>query len=439
MASGEKNVVIKFKGETSDLDRAARKARRAVEKVNEGILKSVGDTANEIPSLLSTISESLPPQGTAIAIAITAGLAVALSSIIATALSSAVLLAVGGGVLGLGIWAAFNDPLVTKAFDSFKKKASKLFDDFGKLFAGPLARAFKLFGQVLDEIRPSVMAMGKAIAPLIDKLAPALAQFLRNMLPGIQKAVEASVPLWNTLADKLPLIGTAIGKFFDLISQNGDDTNQFVSDLITFIAGLIISLGYVISKLTAMYSAFRSFFKDVGRAMTTFALAVMDYFGMILNAAARAFGWIPGIGPKLKNAQREFADFRGKVNAELAKIHNRDIYVNVFSNVWSAIHDITKALQSIGAVSVGGKNIGRRALGGPVMAGRSYLVGENGPEVLTMGSNGYVTPNHALGAAGMGVLELTIDLGKGITERVSIDLREHDRQLKRTAAARGGR
>ena len=39
-----------------------------------------------------------------------------------------------------------------------------------------------------------------------------------------------------------------------------------------------------------------------------------------------------------------------------------------------------------------------RAAGGPVSAGGTYLVGERGPELLTMGArSGYVTPNHALG------------------------------------------
>lgn len=40
---------------------------------------------------------------------------------------------------------------------------------------------------------------------------------------------------------------------------------------------------------------------------------------------------------------------------------------------------------------------GGRASGGSVSAGGSYLVGERGPEMLTMGSDGYVTPNHKLG------------------------------------------
>lgn len=41
---------------------------------------------------------------------------------------------------------------------------------------------------------------------------------------------------------------------------------------------------------------------------------------------------------------------------------------------------------------------GARASGGPVWSGGTFLVGENGPELLSMGSSsGFVTPNHALG------------------------------------------
>jgi hypothetical protein len=42
---------------------------------------------------------------------------------------------------------------------------------------------------------------------------------------------------------------------------------------------------------------------------------------------------------------------------------------------------------------------GGKAAGGPVMAGRSYLVGEHGPEILRMGSNGFITPNAVMGGA----------------------------------------
>lgn len=46
---------------------------------------------------------------------------------------------------------------------------------------------------------------------------------------------------------------------------------------------------------------------------------------------------------------------------------------------------------------------GQRASGGPVAAGKTYLIGERGPELLTMGSTGgYVTPNNKLAAATVG-------------------------------------
>jgi hypothetical protein len=53
---------------------------------------------------------------------------------------------------------------------------------------------------------------------------------------------------------------------------------------------------------------------------------------------------------------------------------------------------------------------GHRAAGGPVQAGGTYLVGERGPEMLTMGgSGGHITPNHQLGGQPI-VIELDGDV-----------------------------
>jgi len=54
-------------------------------------------------------------------------------------------------------------------------------------------------------------------------------------------------------------------------------------------------------------------------------------------------------------------------------------------------------------VTVTGVVTGKRAMGGDVAPHRSYLVGESGPEVVTLGGRGgSVTPNHALGGGGGG-------------------------------------
>ncbi|MBL0919371.1 MAG: hypothetical protein IBJ14_11755 [Hydrogenophaga sp.] len=46
---------------------------------------------------------------------------------------------------------------------------------------------------------------------------------------------------------------------------------------------------------------------------------------------------------------------------------------------------------------------GARAAGGPVSGGKTYLVGERGPELFTPNVTGSITPNHALGTGGVNV------------------------------------
>jgi tape measure domain-containing protein len=45
------------------------------------------------------------------------------------------------------------------------------------------------------------------------------------------------------------------------------------------------------------------------------------------------------------------------------------------------------------------KKIPGKAMGGPVMANKPYIVGEKGPELMIPGSSGTIVPNHAMGGA----------------------------------------
>ena len=49
-------------------------------------------------------------------------------------------------------------------------------------------------------------------------------------------------------------------------------------------------------------------------------------------------------------------------------------------------------------------NIPKKAVGGPVQAGKSYVVGENGPELLMGGMNGTVVPNAGPSGGSMAAL-----------------------------------
>jgi flagellar basal body-associated protein FliL len=80
----------------------------------------------------------------------------------------------------------------------------------------------------------------------------------------------------------------------------------------------------------------------------------------------------------------------------------------------------------------GTDRFGYRALGGAVARGASYIVGERGPELLTMGANnGFVTPNNRLG--GMGGTTVIVNVaGSVIHEKdLAVTVRDNIAQLMR--------
>ena len=113
-------------------------------------------------------------------------------------------------------------------------------------------------------------------------------------------------------------------------------------------------------------------------------------------------------------SEKDKAAFRLAVN--LANAEKRQNAADILSKSYVAAMKAYAALAGIplvgpvlgaaaaaAAITVGAsyaaKSLTGRALGGQVRAGESYVVGERGPEVLTMGSLGRITPNEALGTA----------------------------------------
>jgi len=71
-------------------------------------------------------------------------------------------------------------------------------------------------------------------------------------------------------------------------------------------------------------------------------------------------------------------------------------------------------------VTGGGGGFKFKQWGGPVSSGQTYMVGEQGPELFTPSSSGYIVPNHRLGAGGGGVM--VVVQGSVISERRLVDV-----------------
>ena len=113
-----------------------------------------------------------------------------------------------------------------------------------------------------------------------------------------------------------------------------------------------------------------------------------------------AAGAVTGLGYALedglvnaaKNGKAAFGDMAQFILAEIQRILIRSLILRpLFGAIGGFIGD--NPIGNAFSGSFGGGKAG----GGMVTGGKSYMVGERGPEIVTMGGNGYITPNHKMG------------------------------------------
>ena len=146
-------------------------------------------------------------------------------------------------------------------------------------------------------------------------------------------------------------------------------------------------------------------FQDGKISAEQFSEAAMTALGNLPDAAAAAGDSMSAFADQAaRNMQTAFADFlfnpfegglKGMAHGFAQTLH-RMASEMLASQVFKMLGG---ALGGAGGFAgfIGGMFGGARASGGPVSSGRTYLVGERGPELFTPNTAGAIVPNHALG------------------------------------------
>ena len=221
-------------------------------------------------------------------------------------------------------------------------------------------------------------------------LEPAFKRVAAELLPKLQAMFSSVGKTMNEHQDIIRAVQAAF-KILGMVFQ------QIIIPVLGKVAGVIIS---------AVGPAFKIWASTVSTivipALKWLVQAVMLVIQATLDAAARAFGWIPGLGPKLKAAAAGFGKFRNDVNAALNGIQDETVTISVFTKADYATQALLKQYRNSGKLQHL-ESIAARARGGPTSANKAYLIGEEGPEIFVPSSNGHVIPNDKmLGAARTG-------------------------------------
>lgn len=298
-----------------------------------------------------------------------------LAPVIGIAITGGILAALGGGVLAAGVIAAFQDPKIKAAAAGLKNDIAPVIADFGENFKGPILNFIEGLKGVIGQVTPMIEHLGRVFGPVADVVGRGLIGMLQNMLPGILRAMEAAAPVIEEIGQSLPSLGDHIGRFFDHIKKNGPVAAEFFNDLIHVIEVVIDVLGNLIDVLSQMYKITRL-------VISAMIQMFMAWAGAVLGAARIAFGWIPGLGPKIDRAAEKFAAFRNKVNKYLDGIQDRDVAIRMHAVLTGVTGAAGQAFRYLYGKAAGGvaSGIAHAATGGS----RSGLtmVGEHGPELI---------------------------------------------------------
>ena len=210
-----------------------------------------------------------------------------------------------------------------------------------------------ILAELNKEVGGSAAAYGKTLPGQIDRAKRSFEDvsqaLVTKMLPSITAGIEHLMAFGGWVQKNqawikplVAVLGTAAATFFVVtkaiaamnivLALMGSATTIALGPIglvIIGVAALAAGLIYAYKHSETFRRIVDGAFKAIGKAASfmwngvikpVFQLWLNMWFtivGALVNGAASAFGWVPGLGPKLKSAAAKFNEFRDSVNASL--------------------------------------------------------------------------------------------------------------------------
>jgi hypothetical protein len=298
--------------------------------------------------------------------------------------------------------------------------------------------------------------VGTKLIPVIDKLETWLSTKIVPALMNVVDFISRNIAVIGPLA---AVIGTVIAvvKAWTLAQAALDVvlTANPIGLIIAAIAGLAVALVIAWKRSETFRDVVKGVFSTISNVVRHFAAFMADWFlqplltifGLIIHGAAAAFGWIPGIGPKLKAAAHKFDQFKADVNSAIDKIRGvkkikvQPDYASAASTrAWlnNYINKLGNSFPQLGPVVPHGPSIpGVTAHAGGGVAGGNVIMNEQGPEAVRLPQGSMVYPagtTRGMGGGGGPVLVQLEVVGGGGSEFESFMLE----MMRRFVRVKGG-
>ena len=274
--------------------------------------------------LLGAIRGGGPVLGTAVAAVLVAAIVGALS-LIGGALSGLLITALGAAFVGIaGISAATSDK-VKQTWKGAAESMKENFKSVGEPLIPVLDRAIQRLQRMSDELAPKFkFAMEQAAGAsevFINKLIDGFASFGREAFAPIMEAWKVFAPVFGDVWDEfMTNLGSAFADMATLVKEHPTEIAaalRVVFDIIVLLIQTITFFGQ--AWATGMQAGIdaAAFLME---AWANVQYRIIEAMAAIVSAAATSFGWIPGIGDKLKAADRAMGVWRDNARSHMDNV-----------------------------------------------------------------------------------------------------------------------
>jgi hypothetical protein len=163
--------------------------------------------------------------------------------------------------------------------------------------------------------------------------------------------------------------------------------------------------------LTNAYKEFLRTGEETGISEEQYLEAVTARLGLVADQAKEVKTFAEEFGLAFTSAFEDAIVAGGEFSDILKGLEQDILRIVIRKQVTEPLGDLISGFDFGGFF--GGLFGGARAAGGPVSGGKTYLVGERGPELFTPNVTGSITPNNALGMGGANVTVNVVNQGGG--------------------------
>ena len=279
-------------------------------------------------------------------------------------------------------------------------------------FGGWLKTNGPIIGGQIRDMAKSLVEMGKAAWPFIESVGGVKAVMVGIAAVAFAPAIAAVVSLGGSIVMALPAVISLTTGLWGMAAAaaGGSAALLPIIGTVAVVAAGVVALGFAIKHVADNWDTWAWALNEAWTATTEF----------IANMGSAIGGWVSNTTMAISDLGVSIYDsIAGAFDRLTGKISEWFGWVREkFANLGSSIAGVFTGGEAPTPVD------GARATGGPVSAGKNYLVGERGPEIFSPSSSGSIIPNHRTGSVSNDNRTITINItaSPGMNERTLADL-----------------